>query len=86
MPFTRSHFEEKKKLVGRYPNNFAQGLNLGINKDILVEDAAEDYRLLIYIFASLADYLVNNVSSPNTVGLRRLQAKHILDDLLLVLN
>ena len=72
MPFTRSHFEEKKTLVDRYPNNFTQGLNLGINKDILVEDAAEDYRLLICIFASLADYLVINVSSQNTVGLRRL--------------
>lgn len=86
MPFTRSHFEEKKKLVGRYPNNFTQGLNLGINKDILVEDAAEEYRQLICKFASLAEYLVNDVSSPNTVGLRRLQAKLILDDLLLVLN
>lgn len=76
----------KKKLMGWRPNNFVLGVNLGINKDTSMEDAAEDYRLLICIFASVADYLVINVSSPNTVGLRRLQAKHTLDDLLLVLN
>jgi dihydroorotate dehydrogenase len=62
------------------------GLNLGINKDILTEDGAKEHRLLICIFFSMADYLVINISSQNTVGLRREQAKHTLDDLLLVLN
>lgn len=76
----------EKELMGWRPNNFVLGVNLGINKGTLVEDAAEDYQLLICRFASLADYLVINISSPNTVGLRRLQAKHSLDDLLLVLN
>jgi len=76
----------KKKLMGWRPNNFVLGVNLGINKDTLIEDAAEDYRLQICIFASLANYLVINISSPNTVGLRRLQAKRLLDELLLVMN
>ncbi len=34
------------------------------------------------IFAPLADYLAVNVSSPNTVGLRRLQARQALEGLL----
>ena len=58
------------------------GVNLGKNKDTPVEEAAKDYLALMDIFAPLADYLAINVSSPNTVGLRRLQARQALDDLL----
>ncbi|MCR9221994.1 MAG: quinone-dependent dihydroorotate dehydrogenase [Alphaproteobacteria bacterium] len=48
------------------------GVNLGKNKDS--EDAAADYRIGAEKLADVADYLVVNVSSPNTPGLRTLQA------------
>ena len=58
------------------------GLNLGKNKDTPLEEAASDYIVLIQIFAPLADYLTINISSPNTVGLRRLQGREMLENLL----
>jgi dihydroorotate dehydrogenase len=61
------------------------GANLGKNKDTPLERAAEDYLRLLPIFAPRVDYLAINVSSPNTVGLRRLQARQNLYDLLGVL-
>jgi dihydroorotate dehydrogenase len=62
------------------------GINIGKNKDTPNEEAANDYVYLFEKFSSLADYLVVNVSSPNTVGLRRLQARDHLEDILLQLS
>ena len=64
------------------PAEVRLGINLGINKDTPLEIAAEDYKKLIRIFAPIGDYLVVNVSSPNTEGLRRLQARQSLEALL----
>ncbi len=58
------------------------GVNLGKNKDTPLEDAASDYITLMRQFTPLADYLAINVSSPNTVGLRRLQGRAMLEGLL----
>ncbi len=58
------------------------GVNIGKNKDTPLEEAANDYLYLLRRFASLADYLAVNVSSPNTVGLRRLQGRQQLEALL----
>jgi dihydroorotate dehydrogenase len=58
------------------------GLNLGKNKDTPLEEAANDYLELMKVFAPLADYLTINISSPNTVGLRRLQGREMLEGLL----
>lgn len=58
------------------------GVNLGKNKDTPLEEAASDYIALMRIFAPLADYLAINISSPNTVGLRRLQGREMLEGLL----
>ncbi len=58
------------------------GINLGKNKDTPLENAAEDYITLMRTFAPLADYLAINISSPNTVGLRRLQGREMLEGLL----
>ena len=58
------------------------GVNLGKNKDTLLENAAEDYLALVRQFTPLADYLAINVSSPNTIGLRRLQGRAMLEGLL----
>jgi len=56
------------------------GVNLGKNRD--TNDAAEDYAEGILRTARLADYLVVNVSSPNTPGLRELQHRAMLRSLL----
>jgi dihydroorotate dehydrogenase len=61
------------------------GVNLGKNKDTPLENAAEEYVALLRRFSGLADYLVINISSPNTAGLRRLQGREMLEDLLGVL-
>jgi len=49
------------------------GINLGKNKD--QTDAAADYVAGVAALGALADYLVINVSSPNTPGLRALQER-----------
>jgi len=55
------------------------GANLGKNKD--TEDAASDYVKGVEKLGPLADYLVINVSSPNTPGLRALQGRAPLEAL-----
>ncbi|XP_007198274.1 dihydroorotate dehydrogenase (quinone), mitochondrial isoform X2 [Balaenoptera acutorostrata] len=56
------------------------GINLGKNKTSV--DAASDYAEGVRVLGPLADYLVVNVSSPNTAGLRSLQGKAELRRLL----
>ncbi len=56
------------------------GANVGKNKD--TEDAASDYAVGARRLAGLCDYLVCNVSSPNTPGLRALQGRGPLAALL----
>lgn len=56
------------------------GVNVGKNKDS--QDATADYVAAITRLAPLAGYLVVNVSSPNTPGLRALQSKAALSELL----
>ena len=58
------------------------GVNVGKNKETPLEEAANDYVALMKSFSGLADYLVINISSPNTVGLRRLQGREMLENLL----
>ncbi|MTJ80947.1 MAG: quinone-dependent dihydroorotate dehydrogenase [Telmatospirillum sp.] len=55
------------------------GANIGKNKT--TEDAAADYEAGVRAFGLHADYLVINVSSPNTPGLRALQGKAPLAEL-----
>jgi dihydroorotate dehydrogenase len=64
------------------PSSIVLGINLGKNKDTPLEEAANDYITLMKAFSGLADYLAINISSPNTVGLRRLQGREMLEDLL----
>lgn len=60
------------------------GINLGKNKDS--ESAEQDYIDGIKKFADVADYFVINISSPNTPGLRSLQSKEKLENLLTKIN
>ncbi len=71
-----------RRLRGVRPPGLVLGVNLGKNKDTPNDRAVEDYLYLMRVFAPLADYLVVNVSSPNTVGLRRLQARAALEEML----
>lgn len=58
------------------------GVNLGKSKVTDIEKAAEDYLASFALLADYADYLVLNVSSPNTPGLRQLQDESRLRELL----
>ena len=58
------------------------GVNIGRTKVVPEEEAARDYEKSAGLLAPHADYLVVNVSSPNTPGLRDLQAVEKLEPLL----
>jgi dihydroorotate dehydrogenase len=71
----------RQKLI-RDQSSVVMGINLGKNKDTPLEEAARDYIELLHRFIFQADYLAINISSPNTVGLRRLQGRDMLEKLL----
>jgi dihydroorotate dehydrogenase len=81
---SRGHAYVRDRLAAfrrRHPRGrFLVGVNLGKNKESA--DAVADYAAGVTAFAGLADYLVVNVSSPNTPGLRVLQGRAPLEDLL----
>lgn len=54
------------------------GANIGKSMRVAVEAAGADYRAAVRQLAPVSDYLVLNVSSPNTPGLRALQAVDLL--------
>ncbi len=63
---------------GVLPADFRIGVNIGKNKSTPNESANDDYALAIAPFEGLCDYVVINVSSPNTPGLRALQSVEAL--------
>jgi len=65
---------------GNYP--MPVGINLGKSKITPLEEAAEDYRKSFELLKAQGSYFVVNVSSPNTPGLRSLQAKEQLAPIL----
>jgi dihydroorotate dehydrogenase len=69
-----------RRLKARRTRGGIIGLNLGKNRK--TQDAATDYEEGIRAAAHLVDYLVINVSSPNTPGLRDLQRRAPLESLL----
>jgi dihydroorotate dehydrogenase len=58
------------------------GVNIGKNADTPLERAVDDYVACFRAVAPVADYIVVNVSSPNTPGLRRMQAAEALENVL----
>jgi dihydroorotate dehydrogenase len=62
------------------------GINIGKTKVVPAEHAIADYEKSTGLLAPHADYLVVNVSSPNTPGLRDLQAVEVLEPLLTVVR
>lgn len=57
------------------------GINLGKSKKTPLLQAVADYQTSAALLAPLADYLVINVSSPNTPGLRNLQSANRLEEI-----
>jgi dihydroorotate dehydrogenase len=64
------------------PAGLVVGGNIGKNKLTEEADALDDYRAAYRALAPLVDYVALNISSPNTPGLRRLQAPEALAPLL----
>lgn len=62
------------------------GINIGKNKDTPNQIAVQDYLTCLRLLYKKVDYFAINVSSPNTIGLRKLQGKEFLNDLLQKLN
>ncbi|MCI0455240.1 MAG: quinone-dependent dihydroorotate dehydrogenase [Candidatus Dadabacteria bacterium] len=63
----------QKRLRKVYPFTLPIGVNIGKNRTTRDDKAIEDYTNLIEGFKDFCDYLVINISSPNTPGLRELQ-------------
>ena len=80
MGFNNDGLEAFADRLTRRPRGAVVGANLGANKD--TEDKAADYVAGLVRLKGLADYVTVNVSSPNTPGLRALQGRAALDDLL----
>ncbi len=75
------------RLKARRHNASARGIvgaNVGKNRD--ATDAAADYAKGIAAISGLADYLVCNLSSPNTPGLRNLQAREQMREVIVRVN
>ena len=73
------------KNLGCWPNH-PVGVNLGKSKITPLEMAAEDYANSFRSLREHADFFVVNVSSPNTPGLRQLQDKTALDEILVAIQ
>ena len=71
-----------ERLARRRRTGVVVGVNIGKTKVVPEDQAVDDYRLSTRMLAPHADYLVVNVSSPNTPGLRDLQAVERLQPLL----
>ena len=65
------------RLAGK-PKDFILGVNIGKNKDTPQESTWKDYEECFLKVSDLADYIVVNVSSPNTSHLRELQEREPL--------
>lgn len=68
------------------PNNLIVGGNIGKNKNTSQEEAVLDYGHSFRQLFPYVDYFAVNVSSPNTPGLRQLQEREPLEQLLLYLQ
>jgi dihydroorotate dehydrogenase len=70
----------------RLPPGFVVGVNLGRGRDTAEKAVVEDYLVAHRLVAPAADYLVINVSSPNTPGLRDLQTPTVLASLVAAIS
>ena len=69
-------------LRGTEISRFRLGVNIGKQRETPIEEAAADYMNALESLLPFADYVVINVSSPNTPGLRALESAAALEPLL----
>ncbi|MEA3372383.1 MAG: quinone-dependent dihydroorotate dehydrogenase [Campylobacterota bacterium] len=74
-------YKAQKRLQELYPFSTPIGVNIGKNKVTPEAEAINDYITLIKALHELGDYLVINISSPNTPGLRDLQNEAFITQL-----
>lgn len=82
MGFNNDGATEAAKRLRLRKENIIIGGNIGKNKDTPNEQASDDYEKGFLELYDVVDYFVVNVSSPNTPGLRALQDKGPLTELL----
>ncbi|CAA6828298.1 MAG: Dihydroorotate dehydrogenase (EC [uncultured Sulfurovum sp.] len=68
-----------QRLKKLYFFDYPMGINIGKNKITAEADALDDYELLFKAFKNYGDYIVINISSPNTPGLRDLQNENFIN-------
>lgn len=74
------------QLARHRPTTCVLGINIGKSRAVALEDAAPDYLASFELVHARADYLVVNISSPNTPNLRELQRPEALSALLSALQ
>jgi dihydroorotate dehydrogenase len=77
--FNNQGYEPAHARLAAHRPDGVVGVNIGPNKD--AADRVADYVLGIKTFQDVASYFAINISSPNTPGLRDLQQRDALDDL-----
>ncbi len=82
MGFNNGGVEDAVKRLKRRPKGLIVGGNIGKNKVTPNENAVDDYLFCFEALHPYVDYFTVNVSSPNTPGLRELQDKEPLTNLL----
>lgn len=82
MGFNNKGVDHLVEQVKRAKYDGVLGINIGKNFDTPVEQALSDYLICLEKVYEHADYVVINISSPNTQGLRSLQYGESLDELL----
>ena len=70
-----------KRLDKLYFFDYPVGINIGKNKLTPEDKALDDYESLLKTFKDYGDYIIINISSPNTPGLRDLQNEKFISDL-----
>lgn len=82
MGFNNDGVEKIVQRLKKHQKNIIVGGNIGKNKITSNENAIDDYKICLEALHDYVDYFVVNVSSPNTPGLRELQEKQPLLNLL----
>ena len=77
----KGSYDVAKNLRKVFPYAIPVGANVGKNKTTPENLALSDYRVLINKFKDISDYLVINISSPNTPNLRDLQNEKFITEL-----
>jgi dihydroorotate dehydrogenase len=81
MGFPNAGADAVAERMHRRSGRVVVGVNVGKSRKASLAQAGDDYRAAVRKLAPLADYIAINVSSPNTPGLRQLQAVDVLGPL-----